>query len=105
MQTRFCSIQGLLLAAVFALATPFLCAAQSEAPADLQWIRVNDERLQWLNVGDWGAQGRWFAAGEGAESLARQMAGTHGQSGAIGRRCHRAFSDRFQEARFSRYVR
>lgn len=57
MQTRFRSIQGLLLAALFALATPFLCAAQSGTPADLQWIRVNDERLQWLNVGDWEPRG------------------------------------------------
>jgi len=57
MQTRFCSIQGLLLAALLALATPFLCAAQSGPPADLQWIRVNDERLQWLNVGDWEPRG------------------------------------------------
>ena len=57
MHTRFRSIQGLLLAAVFALATPFLCAAQLESPADLQWIRVNDERLQWLNVSDWEPRG------------------------------------------------
>ena len=57
MHTRFRSIQGLLLAALFALATPFLCAAQLESPADLQWIRVNDERLQWLNVSDWEPRG------------------------------------------------
>ena len=57
MQKRFLPIQGLLLAVLFALATPFLCAAQSGPPADLQWIRVNDERLQWLNVGDWEPRG------------------------------------------------
>ena len=57
MHTRFRSAQSLLSAAVFALAMPSLCAAQSGAPADLQWIRVNDERLQWLNVGDWEPRG------------------------------------------------
>jgi lysophospholipase L1-like esterase len=57
MQIRFGFKEVSLLAAVFALATPFLCAAQSGAPADLQWVRVNDERLQWLNVGDWEPRG------------------------------------------------
>src|SRR4029453_19053217 len=52
-----------------------------------------------------GAQGGGFAAGSGAQSLARQMAGTHSQSRAIGRRCHGALPDRFQEDRLSRYVR
>ena len=57
MQIRFGFKEVSLLAALFALATPFLCAAQSGPPADLQWIRVNDERLQWLNVGDWEPRG------------------------------------------------
>src|SRR5262245_2300215 len=57
MHTRFRSAQSLLSAAVFALAVPFLCAAQSGAQTDLQWIRVSGERLQWLNVGDWEPRG------------------------------------------------
>jgi N-terminus of Esterase_SGNH_hydro-type len=57
MHTRFRSAQSLLSAAVFALAMPSLYAAQPDAQTDLQWIRVNDERLQWLNVGDWEPRG------------------------------------------------
>ena len=57
MQARFGSMLGAFLAALFALAIPLLGAAQSGAPVDLQWIRVNDERLQWLNVGDWEPRG------------------------------------------------
>jgi hypothetical protein len=57
MLTKFGFIPVLLAAAVFALATPFLCAAQSGALADLQWVHVNDERLQWLNMADWEPRG------------------------------------------------
>src|SRR4030095_6011257 len=57
MHTRFRSAQMLLSAAVFALAMSSLYAAQPHAQTDLQWIRVNDERLQWLNVGDWEPRG------------------------------------------------
>ncbi len=47
----------LLLAGVFALAIPSLYAAQPGAPADLQWISVKDQRIQWLNVADWESKG------------------------------------------------
>jgi hypothetical protein len=35
---------------VVALAVPVVSAGQAAAPADLQWVKVNDQRLQWINV-------------------------------------------------------
>ena len=57
MRLRDALTSPLLLAGVFALAIPSLYAAQSGAPADLQWISVKDERIQWLNVADWESKG------------------------------------------------
>ncbi len=57
MQTRLGFIQGLMMAMVLGLANPVFCSAQSNTPADLQWIGVNDERLEWLNVADWETKG------------------------------------------------
>lgn len=57
MQTRLGFIRGLVVALVLGLASPLFCLAQSSAPADLQWIGVKDERLDWLNVADWETKG------------------------------------------------
>jgi hypothetical protein len=57
MRSRYALTSSLLLAGVLGLAIPSLYAAQSGAPADLQWISVKDERIQWLNVADWESKG------------------------------------------------
>jgi hypothetical protein len=57
MRLRDALTSALLLAGVFALAIPSLFAAQPGVPADLQWISVKDQRIQWLNVADWESKG------------------------------------------------
>lgn len=39
------------------LAVPLVYARQAAAPADLQWVKVNDQRLQWINVAAWEPRG------------------------------------------------
>jgi lysophospholipase L1-like esterase len=38
-------------------AVPLVYAGQTAAPADLQWVKVNDQRLQWINVAAWEPRG------------------------------------------------
>ena len=42
---------------IVALAIPLVYAGQAAAPADLHWVKVNDQRLQWSNVAAWEPRG------------------------------------------------
>lgn len=46
-----------LFAGIVVVGLPAVCAAQAAALPDLQWIAVDDARLEWINVGAWEPRG------------------------------------------------
>jgi hypothetical protein len=57
MMNHFRSLHVVIVVALIALASPVRSPAQTTSSADLQWIGVKDDRLQWLNVADWEPKG------------------------------------------------
>lgn len=57
MRARSVFTHAYVLGVVFTLAVPLVCAGQAAAPADLQWVKVDDQRLQWINVAAWEPRG------------------------------------------------
>jgi hypothetical protein len=98
-------VQSWLILAFALLATPFHCVAQSAAAADLQWISVKDQRLQWLNVTDWEPKGDGLQPVRVPKIWRDKWAGAHRRTGTISRRRHSEVSHRFQKACIARHVR